>query len=84
MVSMDDQSRINIEEAEKIGGPTGIGKIDRGECPTGATSPMACMFCPYGHMLECHFPLTCEEAECSHYLREIESEDYYPEEEIKP
>jgi hypothetical protein len=33
-----------------------------------------CMFCPYGHMLTCHYPLTCAEAECDHYLREIEEE----------
>ena len=33
------------------------------ECHTA----MAAMFCPYGHMLECHYPHTCEEAECQHY-----------------
>ena len=27
---------------------------------------------PYGHMTECHYPLTCEEARCSHYLQELE------------
>jgi len=32
-------------------------------------TPMQAMFCPYGHMLECHRPLTCEEAECSHLAR---------------
>lgn len=32
-------------------------------CP----NPMAQMFCPYGHMTECHYPYTCDEAECSHY-----------------
>lgn len=43
-------------------------------------SPIFCMTCPYGHMTECHYPLTCEEAHCSHYLREcemeVESDDY--------
>jgi len=47
--------------------PTGIGKVERGECELGARSPMACMFCSYGHMLECHYPHTCEEARCSHW-----------------
>ena len=39
-------------------------------CPHG----MAAMVCPYGHMLECHFPLTCAEAECEHYRRAEEEE----------
>lgn len=84
---MDDHSRENIEEIEKHSRfPTGVGRIVRGECPCGAFTPMACMFCPYGHMLECHYPYTCEEVECSHYQQEMEAEfgpDYpYPEEEL--
>lgn len=40
--------------------------------------PMRCMFCPYGHMLDCHYPFTCDEAECSHYFEDIEDdEDYF-------
>ena len=40
--------------------------------------PMRCMFCPYGHMLDCHHPFTCDEAECSHYSEDIEDdEDYF-------
>jgi len=35
------------------------------------------MFCPYGHMTECHPPFTCEEAECSHYRTEMELEDEF-------
>lgn len=31
-------------------------------CPT----PMAAMFCMTGHMLECHYPMSCEESECGH------------------
>lgn len=27
------------------------------------------MFCPTGHMLECHYPLTCEAAGCGHLQR---------------
>lgn len=72
---MDDRTRANIEEMEKHSRfPTGVGQIERGECEVGALNPMACMFCPFGHMLECHYPYTCEEAECSHYQREVEEE----------
>ncbi len=39
-------------------------------------TPMACIFCPYGHMCECHFPYTCEEVDCSHYHQEIGGVDY--------
>ncbi|MFQ6076935.1 MAG: hypothetical protein ACE5Z5_12545 [Candidatus Bathyarchaeia archaeon] len=53
---------------------TGVWKTTHGECPRGGFTPMACMFCPYGHMLECHYPMTCEEAQCDHYLQEMEEE----------
>jgi len=46
----------------------GITKIIRGDCPRGALSPIACTFCTFGHMTECHYPYTCKESECSHYL----------------
>jgi hypothetical protein len=39
-------------------------------------TPMACMFCPYGHMTECHFPYYCEDANCSHYRQACEDEFY--------
>ena len=26
-----------------------------------------CMFCSYGHMLECHHPYTCDSEYCKHY-----------------
>ena len=35
---------------------------------------MVAMFCMTGHMLECHYPYDCEEAQCSHYLRDAEPE----------
>lgn len=35
-----------------------------------------CMFCSYGHMLECHYPFTCDEAECDHYKSEMEADQY--------
>jgi hypothetical protein len=27
---------------------------------------MRAFFCSTGHMLECHYPMTCDEAKCSH------------------
>ena len=46
----------------------GIVKIKNGSCPMNANNihPLSCMFCPTGHLLECHFPDTCEKAQCSH------------------
>lgn len=50
----------------------GIARIVAGECPLKAKSAMACTFCQVGHMLECHYSLTCEQAQCSHYQREAD------------
>lgn len=72
-MSMDAKSIQNIRDLEaELGRPTGIGKIIRGECEMRFISPVGCTFCQYGHMLECHFPKTCEEARCGHYLQEEE------------
>jgi hypothetical protein len=49
--------------------PFGVDLIAVGECPKGATSPIACLFCSTGHMLECHYPMTCSQAQCSHLAR---------------
>jgi hypothetical protein len=38
-------------------------------------NPAACMFCPMGHMTECHYPYSCEEAQCSHYQSAREAEE---------
>lgn len=66
---MDEESKRVIKEAEeRLGHATGIGQIDRGECPVHALSPVACTFCEFGHALDCHYPKTCGEAKCSHYL----------------
>ncbi len=55
----------------------GAVKTTTGQCPLGEANPMACMFCRYGHMMECHYPQTCSEAECSHYQSEqISAGDY--------
>ncbi len=59
--------------------PTGVELIERGECPRHGPTPMSCMFCVYGHMLECHYPYTCDEVECSHHLAALEAEEaIYP------
>lgn len=51
----------------------GIVRIKTGTCPMKGSSglPISCMFCPVGHLLECHYPYTCEIARCSHWEREI-------------
>jgi hypothetical protein len=52
----------------------GVDVIAAGNCPVGGLNEMACMFCQFGHMTECHYPMTCEEAQCSHLARY--EEDY--------
>ncbi len=52
----------------------GFIKIKEGYCPVNATQPTACMFCQYGHLMECHHPMTCEQTKtskvkCSHLER---------------
>jgi hypothetical protein len=41
-------------------------------CP----SPVQVMVCPYGHLLECHYQMTCEQAECGHYKAATEEDDF--------
>lgn len=53
----------------------GIYRIENGSCPLGANTPMACMFCPTGHMTECHYPYSCEEANCGHYQAQLAQEE---------
>jgi hypothetical protein len=33
-------------------------------CPTA----LAAILCMTGHLLECHYPLSCEEAQCEHFF----------------
>jgi hypothetical protein len=66
----DEAQRAAEEQVNSMGAT----KTLTGKCPLGKTSPMACMFCQCGHMTECHYPHTCEEAECSHYKAEMEAE----------
>lgn len=79
-VDENEAKTLAKKEIEKMGST----KTMRGDCPMGAFNPMACMFCIFGHMTECHYPHTCEDAECSHYRQEIEAEGYayYPGEEL--
>lgn len=46
--------------------PAGMDVIRAGKCPLGFSLPSACFSCTRGHMTECHFPLTCEQAQCEH------------------
>lgn len=41
---------------------------------------MQAFFCPTGHVLECHYPMPCDEAECSHWERPREVESWETEE----
>jgi hypothetical protein len=50
----------------------GATKTLTGKCPLGARNPMACMLCSYGHMVSCHYPLSCDEANCNHYSEDQE------------
>lgn len=64
----DSDTIKQMETVESHTGKTpGILRIARGTCPRSGTNSMACMFCPNGHMLECHYPMSCEEAQCSHW-----------------
>ncbi len=74
-----EASRVASKEIDSLG----IVKTSTGQCSLGATNPLACMFCQFGHMTDCHYPHTCEEANCSHYQAEMEVEGYIPEELLK-
>ena len=72
------ESGVPAEEARRQAtenvNSMGATKTMQGDCPLGGSSPIACMFCQYGHMTDCHYPRTCEEAECSHYQEEMAGE----------
>lgn len=53
----------------------GMDLIRAGRCPLGAQHPMACWTCPVGHATECHFPSTCEEAQCGHLAAAMEIDE---------
>lgn len=40
-------------------------------CPANNKSigSIFCICCIYGHINECHYPKTCIQAQCSHYLK---------------
>jgi hypothetical protein len=61
------RSLIELLIAEKAR-PRGVDLVAAGKCPRGAISPVACMFCQEGHLLDCHAGQTCEEARCSHHI----------------
>jgi len=73
-----EDAGIPVEEArrqaEEQVNSMGATKTLTGTCLIGGASPMACMFCQYGHMTHCHYPLDCEEANCGHYQAYLEAE----------
>ena len=77
-------SGVPEEEAKQMASKEvnslGATRISTGQCPLGHASPMACMFCEFGHMTDCHYPLTCEQADCSHHQAELEAEGYLDQE----
>jgi len=46
----------------------GLVKTKTGTCPMNPNNihPLACMLCPCGHLLECHWPMDCKTSQCSH------------------
>ena len=66
-VPEDEANQVASKEVDSLGAV----KTSNGQCPLGGTSPTACMFCRYGHMSDCHYPASCEEANCSHFQSEV-------------
>ena len=66
-VPEDEANQVASKEVDSLGAV----KTSNGQCPLGHASSMACMFCQFGHMTNCHYPLTCEQANCSHCQSEI-------------
>lgn len=46
---------------------TGIELFQSGKCPDPNPPMTGCMFCPFGHLTECHYPYTCDNDYCHHY-----------------
>lgn len=59
---------------------SGFYKVLNGLCPIKTTDPLSCFTCIYGHLTECHYPKTCEEEKCSHYINLIKAEEVWDEE----
>lgn len=49
--------------------PPGFLKIRHERCELKAAHEGACMFCQFGHIMECHYKMRCDEAMCSHMER---------------
>jgi len=74
---------LDHTEAETIAASHPTARVHRQEgyapaaiqptCACGG-NPLRASICPYGHILECHYPYTCEEAACGHTLSYEEQE----------
>lgn len=49
-----------------LGRVMGADLVKAGKCPLGYANLFACIVCEVGHLTECHYPLRCHEAGCSH------------------
>lgn len=66
---LKEKTGRDIDLASGLAGPKwkpGVEKIIEGKCERGMSRPIDCIFCMQGHMMECHYPKTCQEAQCSH------------------
>jgi len=64
-----DKLLDNVKAVARYGTSRDMGDKLVAANPQCKCSPMQAMFCPYGHMLECHWPKTCNEAQCDHLSR---------------
>jgi len=69
-----------VAMAEKEVDSMGSMKTATGKCPKGCTSPLDCLTCSTGHMMVCHYPLTCYEANCIYQQRLMQQwyQYFYP------
>jgi len=63
---------MNYPPHPEVAKQLGVPGNDQCVCP----NPMAAMACPFGHMLECHYPKDCREALCSHFMNSCDFEFY--------
>jgi len=51
--------------------PNGMSLVESGNAPCGAKDIGQCIQCTEGHATECHYGMTCLEADCEHYRTDI-------------
>jgi hypothetical protein len=58
--------------SKAMGSPGGDDEATRADPNCQCTTVAAALLCRTGHLLECHFPQSCESAQCSHWQRNQE------------